>query len=100
MEKFYQVCVIESKAYNGDCKETATHEHRTRALTFLDFKNAVAEFEKQVQKARSVAEYAKRHKSMEEMHVLIDILHNGTEPDNEYWYELDYKDGELKVNHE
>ena len=98
MKKIYQVGIIESKKFDGTCEHAASRDNRTRILTFDTMDDAIAEFNRQVERCKATVEYSKRHKATEEINIVVDIIVNETKIDDEYWFEISYKNGEIGLN--
>ena len=95
MKKFWQVGIIESKIFDGTVAGGANRDTRTRVLTFDALEDAITEYNKQVERVQATIEYSKRHKATEEIHSVVNIAEDGVSVKDPYWFEIDYKNGQI-----
>lgn len=98
MKTFWQVGIIESKKFDGTAEHAAIRDQRTRLLTFDILEDAVAEFQRQVDRCKATVEYSKRHKATEEINIIVNVIKNGVQTEDPYWFEVNYSNQEIKYD--
>ena len=80
----YSLVVFQTKEYNGECKDTACAEYRTRGLVFKDKEIAEAQYKDQIERAEAVIEYAKRHTATGHVYFKVGLLDEDGKPLQEW----------------